>query len=234
MYKGKTFLAIVPARAGSKRLPRKNVLELAGKPLVAWTIEAALNSKFIDEVIVTTDDQEVYDIASGYGVKPPFIRPDFLSSDDATTIDVIKHCLEFYSANGKEYDFIVLLQPTSPLRNDADIDDSIKALHDKKADSIISVCESEHSPLWSNTIPGNGDMTGFLRDDIKNKCSQELPVYYRLNGAIYICLSSRLSEEGSFFLSSKSYSYEMAAMSSIDIDNQIDFEFTSYLISKIH
>ena len=181
MYKNKTFLGIVPARGGSKRLPRKNMLNLCGKPLIAWSIEAGLNSKYIDKVVVSSDDDEILNISSNFGAET-IKRPVELASDTATTFDAIKHTIE----NVEKYDYIVLLQPTSPLRNAKHIDEAIELLEIKNADAVVSVCEMDHSPLWSNTLPNDGNMRGFLREETLNKRSQDLEKYYRLNGAIYM------------------------------------------------
>lgn len=233
MLNGKTFLAIIPARGGSKRLPRKNLLDLAGKPLITWTIEAALKSNYLDEVMVTTDDQEIADTAQHYGAAVPFLRPADLASDTATTFDVIKHSVDFYAAAGKTFDFVVLLQPTSPLRAAAHIDDALQLIESKKADAVISVTEMSHSPLWSNTLPANDDMSGFLRDEVKNKRSQDLETYYRLNGATYICRTNRLLEEKSFFIKENIFAYRMSKESSVDIDNKIDFDFAEFIMNTI-
>ena len=214
----KTFLVIIPARGGSKRLPRKNLLDLCGKPLIAYSIEAALKSKYISKVIVSSDDEEILNIAKEY--KADFIkRPDELASDTATTFDALKHTLE----NVEKYDYVVLLQPTSPLRTEKHIDEAIELLKEKNADAIISVCEVEHSPLWSNTLDENLDMSNFLRDEVLNKRSQDLPKYYRLNGAIYICKTDKLLENKGFFLKENIYAYKMNKKHSVDIDEEIDF-----------
>jgi CMP-N,N'-diacetyllegionaminic acid synthase len=235
MIEGKTFLAIIPARGGSKRLPRKNMLDLAGKPLIAWTIEAARKSKYLDEVMVTTDDIEIADVAKKYGATTPFIRPESLASDTTTTYDTVEHAINYYKQKlYKTFDYIVLLQPTSPLRDERHIDEAIETLRQKDADAVISVCEVEHSPLWSNILPDDGDMSGFLKDEVKNRRSQDLPAYYRLNGAIYICRSDRLVDEKSFFLSTNLYAYMMSKQDSIDIDNKIDFDFADFLLSRPH
>ena len=198
----KTFLAIIPARGGSKRLPRKNLLDLCGKPLIAWSIEAALKSKYISKVIVSSDDEEILNIAKEY--KADFIkRPDELASDTATTFDALKHTLE----NVGKYDYVVLLQPTSPLRSEKHIDEAIELLEEKSADAIISVCEMEHSPLWSNILDENLDMSNFLRDEVLNKRSQDLPKYYRLNGAIYICKTEELLENKGFFIKENIFAF---------------------------
>lgn len=225
MYTNKKFLAIIPARGGSKRLPRKNVLDLCGKPLITYTIEAALKSKYIDKVIVSSDDEEILNISKKNGADI-IKRPIDLANDTATTFDTIKHTID----NFEKYDYIVLLQPTSPLRNEKHIDEAIQLLEEKNADSIISVCEMDHSPLWSNTLPKDGNMSNFLKDEILNKRSQDLEKYYRLNGAIYICKTSKLLEEKSFILKKKIFAYIMDRKNSIDIDEKIDFHIAKILI----
>ena len=227
MYTNKTFLAIIPARGGSKRLPRKNILDLCGKPLIVHTIEAALKSKYISKVIVSSDDEEILNIAKEY--KADFIkRPDELASDTATTFDALKHTLE----NVEKYDYVVLLQPTSPLRSEKHIDEAIEFLKEKNADAIVSVCEMDHSPLWSNTLPKDGNMSNFLKDEILNKRSQDLEKYYRLNGAIYICKTSKLLEEKSFILKKKIFAYIMDRKNSIDIDEKVDFDMAEVILKS--
>ncbi len=222
----KTFLAIIPARGGSKRLPRKNVLDLCGKPLIAWSIEAALKSKYISKIIVSSDDEEILNIAKEY--KADFIkRPDELASDTATTFDALKHTLE----NVEKYDYVVLLQPTSPLRTEKHINEAIELLEEKNADAIISVCEMEHSPLWSNILDENLDMSNFLSDEVLNKRSQDLPKYYRLNGAIYICKIDKFLQNRGFFLKDKVFAYIMDKKDSVDIDEEIDFKLAQFCLT---
>lgn len=225
------ILAIIPARGGSKRLPGKNILLLKNKPLIAWTIEAALNSKYKLDVIVSTDDQAISDIAKQFGAEVPFIRPEEISDDNSTSIDVVKHTLSFLKEkDNRKYDFIILLQPTSPLRNNVDIDLAIDLLIDKEADSIISMCECEHSPLWTNTLPSDNSLDNFQREELLNKRAQDLPIYYRFNGAIYISKVDRLFKEKRFFFNTKSYSYIMPSVRSIDIDNVIDFKLAEAIM----
>jgi CMP-N,N'-diacetyllegionaminic acid synthase len=225
MHKGKTFLAIIPARGGSKRLPRKNVLDLAGKPLIAWTIEASLKSQYIDQVIVTSDDDEILDISKRLEAEI-IKRPKELATDTASSFDTVKHAID----NSILCDFIVLLQPTSPLRTNQHIDEAIELLISKNADAIVSVCEMDHSPLWSNILPENASMENFIRDEIKNKRSQDLEKYYRLNGAIYICKMDKLLDEKSFMLKDNIFAYQMDRKSSVDIDSAIDFSIAKCLI----
>ncbi|MGY0399598.1 MAG: acylneuraminate cytidylyltransferase family protein [Ostreibacterium sp.] len=220
------FLAIIPARGGSKRLPRKNTLNLGGKPLITWTIEAAKNSEYVDAICVSSDDDEILAIADEFQVQA-IPRPSTLASDTATTFDAIEHTIK---ANKNKYEYIVLLQPTSPLRTAQHIDEAIMLLNKKSADAVISVCEMEHSPLWSNTLPDDWNMTNFLSADLQNKRSQDLSKYYRLNGAIYICRTDRLLIEKSFFLSRNISAYLMELENSVDIDSMLDFQVAEALL----
>lgn len=225
------ILAIIPARGGSKRLPRKNILDLGGKPLIAWTIEAALKSSFITDVIVSTDDLEIAAVSEKYGAEVPFLRPLDLSNDTASSIDVVKHSISYMKEfKGKEYDFILLLQPTSPLRSINDIDYAVEEMIEKKADSIISMCECEHPPVWSNTLPDDLSIVNFDRKEYLNVRSQDIPIYYRYNGAIYISRVKRLIDESSFYFNTNSFAYIMPQERSIDIDSQLDFKIAELLI----
>lgn len=224
MYKDKTFLAVIPARGGSKRIPRKNILDLAGKPLIAWSIEAGLQSKYIDKVVVSSDDEEILKISSNYGAQT-LQRPEYLASDTASSFDTIEHVIE----NVEQFDYIVLLQPTSPLREAKHIDEAIELLHVKQADAVISVCETEHSPLWSNTLPDDSSLENFISEELTKTRSQDLPPYYRLNGAIYICDTKRLLQEKDFFFKTNIYAYVMQKQYSIDIDETLDFEIAKLI-----
>jgi CMP-N,N'-diacetyllegionaminic acid synthase len=227
MYKEKAFIAIIPARGGSKRLPRKNILDLNGKPLIAWSIEAGLNSKYVDKVVVTSDDREILDVADKYGAEI-IIRPDDLASDMATTVDTVEHVLE----NIDSYEYLVLLQPTSPLRTNKHIDEAIQLLEQKNADAIIGVCETDHSPLWANTLPNSKSMDNFLSPEIIGKRSQDLDKHYRINGAIYICKTDKFIQEKTLFIKNNNYAYEMERSASVDIDNHIDFILAGLLLNE--
>jgi CMP-N-acetylneuraminic acid synthetase len=228
MYNGKTFLAIIPARGGSKRLPNKNILPLVGKPMLVWTIESAIQSKYLDEIVLSTDSDDIIKVAGNYKIKT-IKRPLELASDTAKTVDVVKHVIENID---KKYDFIVLLQPTSPLRTSAHIDEAIEQLIKLNADAIISVTEADLSPLWCNILPENLSMENFISEDIKHKRSQELPKFYRLNGAIYICKTEKLIEENTFFLKKNVYAYIMDKKSSIDIDEELDFKLAEIILKE--
>lgn len=235
MYKNKTFLVIIPARGGSKRLPRKNVLDLNGKSLIAWSIEAGLKSNYIDEVMVTTDDDEIAEVSKKYGATVPFKRPEELADDYATRPEVIKHTIEFYQNElGKQFDYLVFLQPTSPLRDEKDIDSAIEFMFGKNADAVVSVCELEYPIHWSGTLPEDKNMSKFLDNVAVQSRSQDLEKYYRLNGAIYICDVQKFLEEGCVFLKENIYAFEMAQKKSVDIDTRLDFKIAEVLMEEIN
>ncbi len=223
------ILALIPARGGSKRLPRKNIKPLGDKPLIAWSIEAALESKHLEDVVVSTEDDEIANVASQYGAQVPFKRPYMLSLDSTSTMDVILHTIETLESEGKEYKYLLLLQPTSPLRSNQDIDNIIELMMKKEADSIISVCESEHSPLWSNRLPKDHSMDNFLPKKAES-ISQELPTYYRLNGSIYLAKIDQLKKRRSFFMPN-SFAYIMPQSRSVDIDSELDFKLAEILVN---
>jgi N-acylneuraminate cytidylyltransferase len=225
------ILAIIPARAGSKRLLGKNTKILAGKPLVQWTIEAAMACPLINKVLVSTDDPQVLGIAKGLSCAAPFNRPSHLAMDESSSIDVVKHAIEYMSSAGQNFDFVMLLQPTSPLRKHFHITEAIQRRNELDANGIISVCQCEHTPLWSNTLPHGFSMEGFVSPKILNKRSQDLPQYYRLNGAIYLLAIKSLYQENSFLTASKTYAYEMSADTSVDVDSELDFRLAEILLS---
>lgn len=227
MHKQKKFLAIIPARGGSKRLPRKNVLHLSGKPLITYSIEAGTLSKYVDDLVVSSDSEEILNISQKFGANI-IVRPDYLASDSATTYDAVEHTLENISG----YDYLVLLQPTSPLRTARHIDEAIEFLDEKDADAVVSVSEMEHSPLWSNSLPDNKSLKGFLNDEIAGKRSQDLEKYFRVNGAIYICKIDKFLEEKTFFIENNIFAYEMSRNSSIDIDEAIDFKLAEVMMTR--
>ncbi len=231
MYKGKNILGLIPARGGSKGLPRKNIRPLLGKPLITWTIEQALASKYLDRVVVTTDDKEIAEVSKKYGAEVPFMRPKELAEDNTKGIDVVLHALNWLKENDKQkqYDLIMLLQPTSPLRKSEDIDKAIELLFLKEEKSIVSVCEVDHHPLWANTLPEDGCMKDFIRQEIMNKNRQELPVFYRLNGAIYLAYCNYIKKQKSFF-GEKTFAYIMPKERSVDIDDKIDLKLAEILI----
>lgn len=229
MYKGKKFLAVIPARGGSKRLPNKNILDLGGKPLVQWTIDAAENSKYIDEIIFTSDSDTILNSVKTTRTTKQKRDPK-LAQDDSKSLDVVFDSLDYYGKD--DIDYVMTLQPTSPLRNEKHIDDAIEQMFEKGADSIIGVCECEHSPLWANTIGDDDNMDEFTPKHLHNTRSQDLPPYFRINGALYITLLSRLKEEQTSSLKDKVFAYRMSQEDSIDIDNKLDFIIAQAVIDQ--
>jgi CMP-N-acetylneuraminic acid synthetase len=224
------IVAIIPARGGSKGIPRKNIRLLAGKPLIAYSIEAALNSKYINRVIVTTEDKEIAGISRKYGAEV-IERPEGLAKDNSQTIDVVKHILENLKKN-ENYtpDIIALLQPTSPLRTEKDIDNVIELFANNKCGSVISVCEAIHPVYWTFTIEKYLKPL-FSWDYILNKRRQDLPKTYILNGAVYITSLDNLYKYNSFF-NRKIIPYIMQSKKSVDIDEKVDFEFVEFLLRR--
>lgn len=224
------ILAVVPARAGSKRLPGKNLLPLLGKPLIRWTLEAALESQAIDKLVVSSDDKAILAEGERLGFRT-LQRPGHLASDTATTFDALVHALESLATEGLRPARLMLLQPTSPLRGAHDIRAAVRCMDDTGADSVVSVCPCEHSPLWSNTLDAEGRMDQFLRTELLNRRSQDLPTYYRLNGAIYLAKTDKFLKEHGFFMPN-SRAHIMSTDRSVDIDTYIDFKLCELVLEK--
>lgn len=215
-------LAIIPARSGSKGLKDKNIKLLNGKPLIAYTIEAAKKSGLFNEIFVSTDSEKYAKIAQVWGANVPFLRSDELSTDIASSWDVVREAINKYKENGKEFDTIALLQPTSPLRTADDIIAGYNKMKQKFANSIVSVCETDHSPLWSNTLPEDNSMVSFVKQDIIYSIRQDLPTYYQINGALYIVRTNYLMSNNNIYKDS-SFATIMSRENSIDIDTRMDF-----------
>jgi CMP-N-acetylneuraminic acid synthetase len=227
----KKILAIIPARGGSKGLPRKNIKPLLGKPLIAWTVEQAKNSKYIDKVVVSTDDEEIAEISKKYGAEVPFLRPKELARDDSPTIDAIIHAINWFEERGEFFDILILLQPTSPLRTTEDIDNAIELfLNNKDALSLISVKENEHPPFWSLEIE-NKFLKPLFGEEYFKKRRQELPKSYMPNGAIFISYVDILKKYKTFY-TPKTIAYIMPPERSIDIDNEFDFLLAEFILKN--
>lgn len=216
-------LGLILARGGSKRLPQKNIKNLHGKPLINWTIEAAINAPCIDDVVVSTDCEHIASIALKAGAITPFLREAELAQDTSSSTDAAIDAVNRLTEMGKNYDYIVLLQPTSPLRTALHIKQAFDVLSSNDATAVVSVCEAEHSPLWCNTLNKSASLDNFLPKNIANIRSQDLPTYYRLNGAIYIIKSDVLIATKTFFPDTDGFAYIMPTQASIDIDTQLDF-----------
>lgn len=221
-------IAIIPARSGSKGLKNKNIKELNGKPLIAYTIEAAIKSNIFDEIFVSTDSELYADIAKKYGASVPFMRSKELSTDSASSWSVIDEALHIYAEQGRKFDAFALLQPTSPLRQSEDIINAYNMLLEKQANAIVSVTETEHSPLWCGKLPPDKSLVNFFISTQANQRRQKLDQYYRINGAIYLVRTDYFKETKDIY-KSKCYAYVMSRETSIDIDDNIDFVIATAL-----
>lgn len=224
-------IAIIPARSGSKGLKDKNIKELNGKPLLGYSVEAALDSKLFDTVMVSTDSERYAEVARQCGAEVPFLRSEFTSSDSASSWDAVKEVIANYKKMGEEFDVLVLLQPTSPLRTANDIAEAFKVFKEKKAKSVISVCEVDHSPLWCNTLESGNSMINFAKTSRPNGNRQMLDTYYRLNGAIYMLRTSVLDNIDKLY-ADECYAYIMSRKSSVDVDNLDDFKYAEFLMQE--
>lgn len=228
MYKGKMILGLIPARGGSKGLPGKNILPLLGKPLIAWTIEEAKKSKYIDRLILSSEDKEIITIAMRYGCEVPFVRPESLAQDDTPGIEPVLHSLRTLP---EKYDYIALLQPTSPLRKAEDIDKCIKQCIDQKMVSCVSVTEPDKSPYWMYSLDNNGKMRPIISIEKTINKRQDLPKVYALNGAIYIAEVEWLLNNKTF-ITNETHAYIMQQERSIDIDTEVDFKLVEFLMQQ--
>mgnify|MGYP006284879235 CR=1 FL=1 len=224
------LVAFIPARAGSKRLKRKNLMPLGGKPLVRWTLDTALASGCFDYVIVSSDEPEVLQQAREAGALG-IERPAELASDDARVVDAVVHGLDSLAKEGIRPEQLMLLQPTSPFRSTEDIKQATVLMAEKDSDAVISMCPAEHPPFWSGTIPSDLGMSDFLEASGLRNPPRQGDGYYRLNGAIYLVKVRRLLESGTFFLDN-THALVMPRERSVDIDTQLDFSFAEFLFSK--
>lgn len=224
MINGKNVLGIIPARSGSKGLPGKNIKNLCGKPLIAWSIEAGLGSQYIDEVLVSTDSEEIANIARVFGAAVPFIRPSELASDTATSFDTVKHAIDFYKNElKKEFEYIVLLEPTSPLREKGDIDSMLEKVEEREGqfDAIVSLGEVHEHPSIMKKIVGYG-IESYCKDLSMATRRQDNDVAYFPYGVAYIVKTKTLIEEKSFYPSRTTYHF-INRHQCYEIDDIYDF-----------
>lgn len=214
-------LAIIPARSGSKGIKDKNIKLFKGKPLLAYSIEAALKAHVFDEIMVSTDNENYAQIAKKFGASVPFLRSKENASDAASTWDMVAEILEEYAKRNCFFDTFTLLQPTSPLREALDIVEVYNKMNVRNAGAIVSVCEMEHSPALINMLPSDESMEGFI-DKTNNARRQELRKYYRINGAIYT-VKTDFFAENHFIYRKGCFAYVMDTERSVDIDTNIDF-----------
>lgn len=223
-------LAVIPARSGSKGLTDKNIRPLDGKPLLAYSIEAAQASGMFSEIMVSTDSSRYADIARAYGANVPFLRSEANSGDTTSSWDVVREVLRGYCDSGRRFDSVCLLQPTSPLREPEDIVAAYGLFSQKNADAVTSMCETDHSPLWTTTLDSDLSLTAF-RKTLRDVPRQLLKTYYRFNGALYI-RRVRYLENEIIILEEKEYAFIMDKRKSVDIDTQEDFEYAAFLAGR--
>ena len=221
-------VAIIPARSGSKGVKDKNVRQMAGKPLMAYTIEAALKSAQFDEVMVSTDSEKYADIAKSCGASVPFLRSERTATDTASSWDMVEEVLTKYEELGKSFDTFCLLQPTSPLRTAEDISAAYELYREKAEFAVVSVCEAEHSPVWCGHLPENNEFEDFIDAKSVNQ-RQAGGKFYRINGAIYIVDIMRFRVD-KFLYKSGSFAYIMSQDRSVDIDTEIDFKMAEVIL----
>ena len=230
MCKSKRALVVIPARGGSKRIPHKNIKPLNGKPLIEYTIDVARQIVDDENICVSTDSKEIARVVEGYGLKVPFIRPDYLATDAAGTYEVLLHALCFYEKMGRKYDNILLLQPTSPFRLASHVYEAFLR-YSPDIDMVVSVKNVSSNPYYNCF---EEDEAGFLhlsKEDGKYTCRQDIPQAWEYNGAIYIinAESLKLNPLSKF---KKKVKYVMDDVHSIDIDTPFDWHMAEYVLDN--
>lgn len=225
-----SFLAIIPARAGSKGIKDKNIIDLNGKPLISYSIESALKSKYITKVVVSTDGEHIARVAEEYGAEVPFLRPAYLASDTSKTIDCIIHCLDELEKYGEKFDYIVVLQPTQPLRQGWHIDEAIELIIEKEEEALVSVSKVKDHPILMRSIDDKGYAKNLLQE-CSTKRRQDFPDFYKVNGAIYINkINDNLNKDTS--LNDNNLVYIMDSKYDVDIDELLDLHIAELVMNK--
>lgn len=226
MKKEYSILAVITARGGSKGVPGKNIKMAGGKPLIAWMIEAAKGTKLIDRLILSSDDTDIIKVAEEWGCEVPFVRPAALAMDESLTIDVVLHALDMIPG----YDYVVLLQPTSPLTKPEHIDGCIRQCIESEAKTLVSVCEAAKSPYWMFKKDDAHLLTPFLGQKYLNKRRQDLPKAYIPTGAIYMADVEWLRAKRSFY-TEQTAGYVVDEKYAIDIDTLTDFQIFEAMVN---
>lgn len=231
MYNGKVVLCIIPARGGSKGLPGKNIKELLGKPLIAYSIEQARHSKYIDRVIVSTDSKAIADISKQYSAEAPFMRPKEYAEDDSSIFDVLLHAMDWLEKKENYFfDVLVLLHVTAPLRNSEDIDNCIELLVKKDADNVFSVTPANRNPYFNMVEVSKDEKVRLIKKgDFTTR--QSAPEVFDMNASIYVWWKDILKEKRATLLEN-SHIYIMPKERSVDIDDAIDFKIAEVLLKE--
>ena len=225
-----TFLCIIPARGGSKGIVDKNIIDINGFPLISYSMKAAKKSKIFNRIIVSTDFKEIVRIANDYGVEVPFVRPDSLATDDSRVEETICHALKYIEKYDKRYDYVCLLQPTSPLVEHDDIKKAKGLLFSKKGEMVVSVAKSPINVSWAKIVPDDLSMKNFS-SGIYGTNKQCFKNVYYLNGAIYLGKWDIFYEKKNYY-EQNTYAYIMPYERSIDIDNELDVKLASFFLKE--
>jgi len=228
MLGDKSVLAVIAARGGSKGLPGKNLADAGGKPVIAWSIEGAKQSRYIDRLILSSDDSDIIDVARSWGCEAPFVRPKELAGDTAKIEDALIHAMD---ALEDQYDYLVLLQATSPLRAAEDIDSCLEICLDTGAPACVSVTLPNKSPYWMYRISNDGRMQRLLDDGFEQSWRQELPAIYALNGAVYVAEAPWFREYRGF-VGPETRAHVMPPERSVDIDERRDLLLLRALLDE--
>lgn len=230
MYKNKRILAIIPARGGSKGIPSKNIIDIYGKPLIQYSIECAKESKYIDRTIISTDDLKIKEVSERCGGDVTFLRPSELAQDTSKTIDCLVHAVNWLKEHGEEYDYLVLLQNTVPLRKSWQVDEAIEKLFSGNERSLVSITEVEENPVLMRTLNEDGTVKNMLQLNSTMR-RQDFPKFYRVDGAIYI---QKLDEDFNLdtSLNDGKLAYIMEEKYSVDIDTYLDIKKIEYYLEQ--
>ena len=224
------ILGVIPARGGSKGIPRKNIRPVAGRPLIAYTIEAARKARSLSRVIVSTDDPEIAEVARAWGAEAPFLRPAELARDDTPGPEPIIHAVEWLRDHeGYRPELVMKLQPTSPLREARDIDAAVEIARRRDADSVVSVCALKHHPYWTKAIAPDGRLTTSIPTDRSYASRQELPPMYALAGAIYLVKTAVLLATRNYY-TDRTYAYVIPEERALDVDTPWDLRVLEALL----
>lgn len=229
MYQGKKILALIPARGGSKGIKDKNIIDLCGKPLITYSIECGLQSKYIDAVVVTTDNEKIAEVSLQHGARVPFLRPAEYAQDTSTTLVAVLHAIRTLEEMGETYDTHVLLQPTQPLRTSEDVDNAIEVYFSNGEEDLISVSPVSNHPVLMRTIGEDGKLHPVLNYTADMR-RQDMPPYYRIDGCIYINDIKRLNDDSKF--ANNSIPYIMEPEHAVDIDELLDLEIAKYYLDR--
>jgi CMP-N,N'-diacetyllegionaminic acid synthase len=219
-----SLIALIPARGGSKGIPKKNVKDFCGKPLIAWSIDVALQATEVDRVIVTTDDQEIADISLNFGAEVPFLRPERFATDETPGIEPVLHAISVLP----QFDWVLVLQPTSPLRITEDIASIVNYAHLNNTNSAVSVVEASNHPHWTYLRNHSGTLSSMSSGNPVSR-RQELPRAFALNGALYLAKREWIMESKAF-VSNETYGYVMPRERSVDIDSPLDWKWAEFLM----